>query len=99
MSDPLRVHLRVPGTAPMAELMALLRSVEAAGFDGGVLPLAERAVGDLDRFLLDVEAQRLLALDVAAGHPDEESVVAELDGMDVAHREHRGVAGLVEELL
>src|SRR5882672_2572145 len=38
MSDPVRVHLRVPGTAPMPDLMRLLRSVEAAGFDGaGIL--------------------------------------------------------------
>ncbi|MGH7388098.1 MAG: LLM class flavin-dependent oxidoreductase [Candidatus Rokuibacteriota bacterium] len=33
-----RVHLRVPGTAPMPALMRLLRDVEAAGFDGaGIL--------------------------------------------------------------
>jgi hypothetical protein len=38
MNDPVRVHMRVPGTAPMAELMKLLQSVEAAGFDGaGIL--------------------------------------------------------------
>jgi len=38
MADPVRVHLRVPGTAPMPELMRLLRSIEAAGFDGaGIL--------------------------------------------------------------
>ena len=38
MNDPVRVHMRVPGTAPMAELMTLLQSVEAAGFDGaGIL--------------------------------------------------------------
>ena len=38
MADPLRVHLRVPGTAPMPDLMRLLRSIEAAGFDGaGIL--------------------------------------------------------------
>src|SRR6185295_11413162 len=38
MSEPVRVHLRVPGTAPMPELMALLRDIEAAGFDGaGIL--------------------------------------------------------------
>jgi 5,10-methylenetetrahydromethanopterin reductase len=38
MADPLRVHLRVPGTAPVPELMALIRSIEAAGFDGaGIL--------------------------------------------------------------
>src|SRR5262245_13672992 len=40
-----------------------------------VLPLPLRAVGDLDRLLVRVEAQRLLGLDVAAGDPDEESVV------------------------
>ena len=34
MTDPVRVHLRVTGTAPMPVLMALLESIEAAGFDG-----------------------------------------------------------------
>jgi 5,10-methylenetetrahydromethanopterin reductase len=38
MSEPVRVHLRVPGTAPMSELMTLIESIEAAGFDGvGIL--------------------------------------------------------------
>jgi 5,10-methylenetetrahydromethanopterin reductase len=38
MSDPVRIHMRVPGTAPMPDLMALIQSVEAAGFDGaGIL--------------------------------------------------------------
>ena len=38
MADPVRVHLRVPGTAPIGELMKLLQDVEAAGFDGaGIL--------------------------------------------------------------
>ncbi len=38
MTEPVRVHLRVPGTAPMPELMALIESIEAAGFDGaGIL--------------------------------------------------------------
>ena len=38
MSEPVRVHLRVPGTAPMSELMTLIQSIEAAGFDGaGIL--------------------------------------------------------------
>jgi 5,10-methylenetetrahydromethanopterin reductase len=38
MTEPVRVHLRVPGTAPMPELMRLLESIEAAGFDGaGIL--------------------------------------------------------------
>ncbi|HSE91922.1 MAG TPA: LLM class flavin-dependent oxidoreductase, partial [Methylomirabilota bacterium] len=33
-----RVHLRVPGTAPMPALMRLLQDIEAAGFDGaGIL--------------------------------------------------------------
>jgi len=33
-----RVHLRVPGTAPMASLVRLVQGVEAAGFDGvGIL--------------------------------------------------------------
>src|SRR3990167_4300629 len=38
MSQPVRVHLRVPGTTPMPELMTLIESIEAAGFDGaGIL--------------------------------------------------------------
>jgi 5,10-methylenetetrahydromethanopterin reductase len=38
MADPVRVYLRVPGTAPIPELIKLLQNVEAAGFDGaGVL--------------------------------------------------------------
>jgi len=38
MNDPVRVHMRVPGTAPMTNLMTLIQSVEAAGFDGaGIL--------------------------------------------------------------
>ncbi len=38
MAEPVRVHLRVPGTAPLADLMKLLREVETAGFDGvGIL--------------------------------------------------------------
>jgi len=38
MTERVRVHLRVPGTAPMPELMTLIESIEAAGFDGaGIL--------------------------------------------------------------
>ncbi|HVQ76220.1 MAG TPA: LLM class flavin-dependent oxidoreductase [Candidatus Binatia bacterium] len=38
MSGPVRVHLRVPGTAPMPDLVRLIQSIEAAGFDGaGIL--------------------------------------------------------------
>ena len=38
MTEPVRVHLRVPGTAPLPELMRFIQSVEAAGFDGvGIL--------------------------------------------------------------
>src|SRR5262252_7002500 len=38
MTSPVRVHLRVPGTAPMLELMRLIQDIEAAGFDGaGIL--------------------------------------------------------------
>src|SRR5215475_4243733 len=38
MTSPVRVHLRVPGTAPMPELMRLIQDIEAAGFDGaGIL--------------------------------------------------------------
>src|SRR5262245_39354772 len=34
----IRVHLRVPGTAPMPELTRLIQDIEAAGFDGaGIL--------------------------------------------------------------
>ena len=38
MSGPIRISLRIPGTAPMGELMKTLQGVEAAGFDGaGIL--------------------------------------------------------------
>jgi 5,10-methylenetetrahydromethanopterin reductase len=38
MSEPVRVHLRVPGTAPMPDLVRFIQSIEAAGFDGaGIL--------------------------------------------------------------
>ncbi len=38
MAPPVRVYLRVPGTAPIPELTKLLQGVEAAGFDGaGIL--------------------------------------------------------------
>lgn len=38
MNDPVRIHMRVPGTAPMTELMTLIQTIEAAGFDGaGIL--------------------------------------------------------------
>jgi 5,10-methylenetetrahydromethanopterin reductase len=38
MTEPVRVHMRVPGTAPLPELMALFQRIEAAGFDGaGIL--------------------------------------------------------------
>ena len=37
-SDPVRIHMRVPGTQPMPQLMQLIQSIEAAGFDGaGIL--------------------------------------------------------------
>ena len=38
MSDPVRVSMRVPGTAPVPAIMTLLQRIEAAGFDGaGIL--------------------------------------------------------------
>jgi len=38
MSDPVRIYMRVPGTAPMPAILGLVRSIEAAGFDGaGIL--------------------------------------------------------------
>ena len=38
MSDRVRVHMRVPGTSPMPDLMTLIQNIEAAGFDGaGIL--------------------------------------------------------------
>src|SRR6266581_6707683 len=37
-SEPVRVHIRVPGTEPMPRLVKLIQSIEAAGFDGaGIL--------------------------------------------------------------
>src|SRR5438128_10580852 len=38
MSERVRVHIRVPGTAPMPQLMRLIQDIEAAGFEGaGIL--------------------------------------------------------------
>ncbi len=38
MTEPVRVHIRVPGTEPMPRLMKLIQGIEAAGFDGaGIL--------------------------------------------------------------
>ena len=38
MAASVRVHLRVPGTSPLPEMMKFLQDVEAAGFDGaGIL--------------------------------------------------------------
>lgn len=38
MTAPVRISLRIPGTAPMPQLMKLIQDVEAAGFDGaGIL--------------------------------------------------------------
>src|SRR5499426_2660919 len=62
------------------------------------LALSLGAVGDLDGLLLGVEAQGLLRLDIAAGDPDEERVVAVLDRMNIAHREHGCLARLVHEI-
>ena len=57
MSTPVRVHLRIPGTAPMSDLMKLIRSVEEAGFDG---------VGILDSQMLCRDT--FVILGQAAGH-------------------------------
>ena len=57
MTEPVRVHLRVPGTAPMPELMTLIQSIEAAGFDGA---------GILDSQMLSRDA--FLILGQAATH-------------------------------
>ena len=57
MSQSIRVHLRIPGTAPMSELMRLIQDVEAAGFDGA---------GILDSQLLSRDA--FVVLGQAASH-------------------------------
>ncbi len=57
MSGPVRVHLRVPGTAPMPRLMRLVEDIEAAGFDG---------VGILDSQMLSRDA--FVVLGQAAVH-------------------------------
>jgi 5,10-methylenetetrahydromethanopterin reductase len=57
MSEPVRIHLRVPGTAPMPDLMSLVRRIEAAGFDG---------VGILDSQMLARDA--FVTLGQAATH-------------------------------
>jgi 5,10-methylenetetrahydromethanopterin reductase len=57
VSHPVRVHMRVPGTAPMPELMSLIRDIEAAGFDGA---------GVLDSQMLSRDT--FVVLGQAAGH-------------------------------
>ena len=57
MSQSIRVHLRIPGTAPMPQLMRLIQDVEAAGFDGA---------GILDSQLLSRDA--FVVLGQAASH-------------------------------
>lgn len=57
MNEPIRVHLRIPGTAPMPRLMQVIRDVEAAGFDGA---------GILDSQLLSRDA--FVVLGQAASH-------------------------------
>src|SRR5687767_13930321 len=38
MSESIRIHMRVPGTEPLPQLMSLFQRIEAAGFDGaGIL--------------------------------------------------------------
>jgi len=57
MADLVRVHLRVPGTAPMPRLMRLVQDIEAAGFDG---------VGILDSQMISRDA--FVTLGQAATH-------------------------------
>jgi 5,10-methylenetetrahydromethanopterin reductase len=57
MSQSIRVHLRIPGTAPMPQLTRLVQDVEAAGFDGA---------GILDSQLLSRDA--FVVLGQAASH-------------------------------
>jgi len=57
MSQSIRVHLRIPGTAPMSQLTRLIQDVEAAGFDGA---------GILDSQLLSRDA--FVVLGQAASH-------------------------------
>jgi 5,10-methylenetetrahydromethanopterin reductase len=57
MTEPVRVHVRVPGTAPMPELMGFIQRTEAAGFDG---------VGILDSQMLGRDA--FIILSQAAAH-------------------------------
>jgi len=47
VGGPVRVHLRVPGTLPMPDLVRLVQGIEAAGFDG---------VGILDSQMLSRDA-------------------------------------------
>jgi 5,10-methylenetetrahydromethanopterin reductase len=57
MKQPIRIHLRIPGTAPIPQLMRLIQEVEAAGFDGA---------GILDSQLLSRDA--FVVLGQAASH-------------------------------
>jgi 5,10-methylenetetrahydromethanopterin reductase len=51
MTEPVRVHLRIPGTDPVPELMRFIRAAEAGGFDG---------VGILDSQLLSRDTYVIL---------------------------------------
>jgi 5,10-methylenetetrahydromethanopterin reductase len=59
MASPVRVHLRIPGTEPMPELMRFIRSAEAGGFDG---------VGILDSQMLSRDT--FVILGQAAAHTE-----------------------------
>src|SRR5262249_4493784 len=63
-----------------------------------ILPFALRAVRYGYGLLVDVEAERLLALDVPTRHPDEEGVVTVLDRVDIPHCKRRRIPSLVHEL-
>jgi 5,10-methylenetetrahydromethanopterin reductase len=63
MPEPVRISLRIPGTAPLPKLIALIQEVEAAGFDG---------VGILDSQLLCRDTFVTMAL--AATHTSRLSI-------------------------
>src|SRR6267143_1728327 len=91
MTEPIRVHLRVPGTAPMPDLMRLLRSIEAAGFDGaGIL---DSQMLSRDTFVvLGYAAKRRIPIVMAASGPKAIELAGEIaDGALLLVGFNRGI--------
>jgi hypothetical protein len=56
MTEPIRVHLRVPGTGPVPELVTLIEHIEAAGIDGvGILDSQMTKLGVRNLYLMPLQ--------------------------------------------